>query len=158
MTEFWTKLSERERLMVGVGGAVVAVFILIQFILVPIIGWRDEMGQKRDNAVAFYELVARASALAGGAGASTEAETSTPVRNVVSQSAARAGVELNFVNQRPDDGVDLNASAEPAALFAWLATLETEHAIVVAVADIARESGDDGKVRAQLTLVRRAAW
>ena len=33
-----------------------------------------------------------------------------------------------------------------------------EHAIAVAVADIARESGEDGKVRAQLTLVRRAAW
>ncbi|MEZ5897483.1 MAG: type II secretion system protein GspM [Parvularculaceae bacterium] len=158
MNEFWTKLSERERIMVGVGGAVVAAFVLIQFILVPIIGWRDEMGRKRDNAIAFYEVVARASALAGAAGASAGADTSTPVRNVVSQSAARAGVELNFVNQRPDDGVDVNASAEPAALYAWLAALESEHAIAVAVADIARESGEDGKVRAQLTLVRRAAW
>jgi type II secretory pathway component PulM len=154
MNEFWQKLSERERRLVFIGGGAVAIFILLQFILVPMFGWRTEMEQKRNNAVAFYDLVARASAFGGAA---VEGEQSTPVRNLVTESAPAAGIELNFVNQRPDNGVDLNATASPDVLFAWLTGLERDHGVVVAVADIARETGSEN-VRAQLTLVRRAAW
>jgi len=150
---FWEKLSPRERVFVMAGGAIVGLLVLLQLIVAPAIGWREAMKAKRAGAEDLYRLVASASANAGGAAASAGADLSTPIINVVTDTAAAGGVEISFRNARPDGGVDATIAADPEKLFDWLRTIESRYGVTVAAADIAREK--DGRVRAQLTLARR---
>ncbi len=153
MRAFWEKLSPRERVFVMAGGAIVGLLVLLQLIVAPAIGWREAMKAKRAGAEDLYRLVASASANAGGAAASAGADLSTPIINVVTDTAAAGGVEISFRNARPDGGVDATIAADPEKLFDWLRTIESRYGVTVAAADIAREK--DGRVRAQLTLARR---
>lgn len=153
MKAFWERLSSRERVFVMAGGAIVGLLVLLQLIIAPAIGWREAMKAKRAGAEDLYRLVANASANAGGAAASAGADLSTSIINVVTDTAASGGVEISFRNARPDGGVDATIAADPEKLFDWLRTLESRYGVTVAAADIAREK--DGRVRAQLTLVRR---
>lgn len=153
MKAFWERLSPRERVFVMAGGAIVGLLVLLQLIIAPAIGWREAMKAKRAGAEDLYRLVANASANAGGAAASAGADLSTPIINVVTDTAASGGVEISFRNARPDGGVDATIAADPEKLFDWLRTLESRYGVTVAAADIAREK--DGRVRAQLTLARR---
>ena len=152
---FWEKLAPRERVFVMIGGTVAALLILVQIIIAPAVGWRRSMADKRVGAEDLYRLVSSASANAGGAALSAGADLTTPIINVVTDTAAANGVEISFRNGRPDGGVDATISADSEKLFDWLRTLETRYGVSVAAADIAREK--DGGVRAQLTLVRRGA-
>ena len=140
MRAFWEKLSPRERVFVMAGGAIVGLLVLLQLIVAPAIGWREAMKAKRAGAEDLYRLVASASANAGGAAASAGADLSTPIINVVTDTAAAGGV-------------DATIAADPEKLFDWLRTIESRYGVTVAAADIAREK--DGRVRAQLTLARR---
>ncbi len=153
MRAFWEKLSQRERVFVGVGGAIAGLLVLFQLIVAPAVGWRQSMAEKRDGAEDLYRLVASASASAGGATQDAGADLTSPIINVVTDTAAAGGVEISFRNARPDGGVDATVSAESEKLFEWLRTLESRFGVTVAAADIAREK--DGGVRAQLTLARR---
>lgn len=154
MRAFWQRLSQRERLFVIAGGAVIALLALLQLIVAPAIGWRRSMAEKREGAEDLYNLVASASAASGGAITNATADLSAPIINVVTDTAAAGGIEISFRNARPDGGVDANITADPEKLFSWLRTLETDFGVSVAAADIAREK--DGRVRAQLTLARRS--
>ncbi len=153
MKAFWERLAPRERLFVLAGGALAAALIVLQLIIAPALGWREAMKSKRTGAEDLYRLVASASASAGGAATSAGADLSTPIINVVTDTAGAGGVEISFRNARPDGGVDATIAADPEKLFEWLRTLEERYGVSVAAADIAREKG--AGVRAQLTLVRR---
>lgn len=153
MKAFWEKLAPRERLFVLAGGAIAGALILLQLIIAPALGWREAMKSKRAGAEDLYRLVASASASAGGVATTAGADLSTPIINVVTDSASAGGVEISFRNARPDGGVDATVAADPEKLFEWLRTLETSYGVAVTAADIAREKG--GGVRAQLTLARR---
>ncbi|MFN3960122.1 MAG: type II secretion system protein GspM [Parvularculaceae bacterium] len=153
MRAFWDRLSPRERLFVIAGGAVIALLLLFQLIVAPAVGWRRAMADKRAGAEDLYRLVASASANAGGAALNSGADLNAPIINVITDSAAAAGVEISFRNARPDGGVDATVAADPEKLFEWLRSLESRYGVSVAAADIAREK--DGGVRAQLTLARR---
>ena len=155
MKEFWDRLQPRERLFVMVGGAVAGLLMLLQLIVAPAIGWREAMKAKRAGAEDLYRVVASASASAGGLASNAGADLSTPIINVVTDTAGASGVEISFRNARPDGGVDATVAADPEKLFEWLRALESSYGISVAAADIAREKG--GGVRAQLTLARRGA-
>lgn len=153
MKAFWERLAPRERLFVIAGGAVAGALVLLQLIVAPAIGWREAMKSKRAGAEDLYKLVATASASAGGAAATAGADLSTPIINVVTDTAGANGIEISFRNARPDGGVDATVAADPEKLFEWLRTLESNYGVSVAAADIAREK--NGGVRAQLTLARR---
>ncbi|MDZ7627773.1 MAG: type II secretion system protein GspM [Parvularculaceae bacterium] len=153
MKAFWDRLSQRERLFVLFGGALVAILVLLQLIVAPAIGWRRSMAEKREGAEDLYKLVASASATSGGVATNAASDRSTPIINVVTDTAAASGVEISFRNARPDGGVDANITSDPEKLFDWLSTLESSFGVSVTAADIAREK--DGSVRAQLTLARR---
>lgn len=153
MKAFWEKLAPRERLFVMAGGAIAALLILVQIIIAPAVGWRRSMAEKRSGAEDLYRLVSSASVNAGGAALSAGADLTTPIINVVTDTAAAGGIEISFRNARPDGGVDATIAADAEKLFDWLRMLESRYGVSVAAADIARDK--DGGVRAQLTLIRR---
>jgi type II secretory pathway component PulM len=153
MRAFWERLAPRERLFVIGGGAIVGLLVLLQLIIAPAVGWREAMKTKRSGAEDLYKLVASASASAGGAAANANADLSTPIINVVTDTAGANGIEISFRNARPDGGVDATIAADPEKLFEWLRQLESAYGVTVTAADIAREKS--GGVRAQLTLARR---
>lgn len=156
MKAFWERLSDREKLFVGAGGAIVAVLALVQLVILPAIGWRGQMSEKRAGAEQLYDLVSEASASAGAVATGPAADLSTPILNVITQSTGDFGVVVNYRNGRPDGGVDANVVADPAKLFEWLKHLETQYGVSVAAADISRSTGG-AEAQAQLTLIRRAA-
>ncbi|MCL2790582.1 MAG: hypothetical protein FWD79_08045 [Desulfobulbus sp.] len=54
------KLSQREKLVVGIGGCAVILFVLVQFIVFPLIDGRDRMAKRlaaREKAVAEMRLL-----------------------------------------------------------------------------------------------------
>ncbi len=155
MAAFWQNLSDRERLLIAVGGALAGLFIVLQFVIAPILDWRDDQRQRLNEAKALYEIVAEAAprgrAMAAGAGANA-----TPVRNAVTQSANAAGVSIVYVNVRADGVVDANvASAPPGALYDWIQLVRNDYGVTIETADIARETGNPEVVRAQLSFSRR---
>lgn len=156
MKAFWERLSDREKLFVGIGGAIIAVLALMQLIITPAIGWRSGMSEKRERAEELYGLVAKASASAGVTAAAAGVDLDTPILNVITQSTAQHGIQVNYRNARDDGGVEANVAAEPSKLFDWLRALESQHGVSVAAADIARAAAG-GTVQAQLTLIRRTA-
>ncbi|MEM8936325.1 MAG: type II secretion system protein GspM [Pseudomonadota bacterium] len=151
MSEFWRNLSERERILVKVAAALGALLAVSQLILAPLSAWRAD--QKRDLAQAesLYTLVTQAAA-ASPAGAFAQSDASS-LRAAVLQTAAEAGVQLNYVNVRADGAVETSAVlADPDTLFSWLDALRRDHGARVINADIAREPAQPSRVRAQLTL------
>lgn len=154
MKEFWSRLSSREKLFVGAGGAIAALIIVLQFILAPAFGWRADMAQKRTNAEDLYRLVTRASATAGVAAASADVDADTPILTVLTQTTGEFSITVNYRNARADGAVETNIAAPAEKIFEWLRALDARYGIIVAAADIARSpSGDEAQ--AQLTLVRR---
>lgn len=148
MKAFWARLSERERLFVAVGGAVVAVFIVLQLMISPALGWRAGQSDRRNRAEELYRLVAEASATAGTVAARGDADLQTPILNVLTQSTGEFGVEVNYRNGRQDGGVEANVAADPAKLFEWLVMLEDRYGVAVASADVSRDASG-AKVQAQ---------
>jgi type II secretory pathway component PulM len=155
MRAFWERLSEREKLFVGVGGAIIAALAAFQLIVAPAFGWRRGMSEKRQRAEELYGIVSEASANAGVVAAAAGVDLATPALNVLTQSTGEYQIEVNYRNAREDGGVEANVAADPQKLFEWLQALESRYGITVASADIARASSVEG-VQAQLTLVRRS--
>ncbi|MEZ5921728.1 MAG: type II secretion system protein GspM [Parvularculaceae bacterium] len=152
MTAFWQNLSDREKLFVVFGGAIVAVLLSVLLILRPAINWRSNMHERRAAAEDLYRLVSKASENSAPGAAAAGVDLNTPLLNVLTSSAAASNVEVSYRNARADGGVDANLTAAPQDLFAWLKILDERYGVMVASADIAREQ--QGGVRAQLTLVR----
>lgn len=156
MKEVWNRLSDREKIFVGVGAALAAAVIILQLVIAPAAAWRNEQAQRRNRAEDLYRLVSEASSLAGVAAAAAGVDLETPLQNVLTQTTAEYAIAVNYRNARADGAVEANVAAPPDKLFAWLRALETRYGVTVASADIARSpSGEEAQ--AQLTLVRRAA-
>ena len=154
MKEFWARLSSREKLFVGVGGALAGVIIMLQFILAPALGWRADMTQKRQSAEELYRLVTEASASAGVAAASAGVDIETPILNVVTRTTGEFSIAVNYRNARADGAVEANVAAPASKIFEWLRALDARYGVIVAAADIARSASGE-EAQAQLTLVRR---
>lgn len=156
MKAFWARLSDREKLYVGAGGAIAAIIILVQLIIMPAIGWRESMKEKREGAEDLYRLVSEASASAGVAAAAAGVDLQTPILNVLTQTTGEFSIVVNYRNARADGAVETNIAAPPEKIFDWLRALESRYGVIVASADIGRSASGD-QAQAQLTLVRRSA-
>ena len=157
MKAYWAKLSQRERLVVTVGGALVALMAFFQFAVSPLMDWRGSRDRELSQARNVYRLAVQASASSGVA-ETASADVSTPVRNAVSDVALRYSITLDFVNVRPDGAVEANVgSAATDALFSWFSELETKFGVTLVSADIAREGDEGATARAQLVFARPGA-
>ena len=156
MNEFWKRLSDREKLAVGVGAAIAGVVIILQLILSPVLGWRAEQAEQRQRAEDLYRLVTQASGSAGIAAGEAGADMSTPILNALTTTTGEFSITVNYRNARGDGAVETNVTAPADKIFDWLRALDKRFGVTVASADIARGAAGE-EVQAQLTLVRRAA-
>lgn len=156
MKDFWNRLNEREKIFVGAGGAIAALIILVQLIILPAVNWRADMTQRRESAKDLYRMVSEASASAGVAAAAAGVDLQTPILNVLTQTTGEFSIVVNYRNARPDGAVEANVVAPSSKIFEWLGALESRYGVTVAAADIAR-GASGAEAQAQLTLVRRAA-
>ena len=156
MKAFWARLSDREKLFVGVGGAVAAFVIAFFLVLKPLSSWRADEAARRTGGEELYRLVAEASASAGVVAAQAGVDLETPVLNAVTQTTGEYAIIVNYRNARADGAVEANVAAPAAKIFDWLRALEARYGVSVAAADISR-ANSEGEVQAQITLVRRVA-
>ena len=155
MIAWWQGLSERERLIVGVGGAVAALLFVFQFMVKPVANWHAGMSSRADVASQEYALVTSAAAAGARVAApSDSANTNVPLRQALTLSAAAAQIDLVRVGAEVDGQIEAQPSAvEPERLFQWIAALDSRYGISVAFADIARV--EDGEVNAQVLVFER---
>ncbi|MEL6359785.1 MAG: type II secretion system protein GspM [Pseudomonadota bacterium] len=157
MTEFWTQLSDRERQLIIAGAGVALFFVVVQFVVMPLLDWRKDRLAAAESAESTYDLVVEAASRKPVAQSSTASNpnASKPIRNVLSETATQSGVNLIYVNVRPDGAVDANATnVDPATLFAWFSSMEAGFDVRLLRADISREQSSPGTLRAQMTFTR----
>ena len=122
-------LSQRERVLLGVMGVLIAIVVLWLGIARPVESGlqsaRDRQAAALDRNVAMRAKV-------------KAVQTSSPAANVagaldqtIGQSAGEAGFTLERVQAQGDSRVEIAiASARPTVLFGWLARLETQGIVV----------------------------
>ena len=157
MKAYWQNFSDRERLLIMVGAAIIGLGLFYLAVLSPLNSWRENAEQRSVTAERNYTMVRQAAMRGGGVQVSANADTQTPIRNVLSQTAERFGFPLSSYNPLPDGNVTASADGVSAdQLFNWVGELERRYGITVITADIAREADDPDLVRVQLTLGRGA--
>lgn len=156
MTEHWNGLSPREKIFVIGGAAIIIVFVLFQFVFSPVVDWRRDQERSIVRAEKLYELAVQASASSGTA-ATADADLVTPVRNVISNTAASRDILLDFVNARDDGSVEVTiGDTSTDNLFGWFANLESEYGVVLSNADVARNIEVQDVANARLVFSRLA--
>lgn len=135
------------------GGAIAALALVFQAVYAPLASWRKNAKGDLARAEGLYDLVVEAAAIApqsDGAPAAIGA-AERPLRAVVTSTANDAGVDLIFVNARPDGAVEANAGpTDPERLFNWIGALSAEHGATISFADVSRTQDGDGTVRGRL--------
>lgn len=153
MTAWWRDLSQRERMLILIAGALAGVLFLSLGVIRPIADWRAGAEARARTARDGYELTAAAAAVAGGAREAAP-RAQTPIRDALITTAKAAGIELVRLGTQTDNQIEIQV--EPVSgdvFFAWLAELENRYGLTVAVADVAR--GDAGKVTPQVLVFER---
>jgi general secretion pathway protein M len=158
IAELWSARSDRERLLLGVAGALLALLV-VSFGLV-----RPAFDARADGAAAY----ARASALltdaraaadeaavlrAGGAARPRDA---TSVRTSLTEAARAAGVAITRLEPAADGRLAVSLDAVgPAAFYDWVARLERDHGVPVASVNL-RRNDQGGTVRASVVVLEGA--
>ena len=156
MKAFWEGLSARERLLFQVAGGLAAALLFSLVILRPFNEWQAAQRKALQRAEGLYEIVVEAAAFSGNK--SIEDAGTGPIRNAVTATASSLGVELVFVNVRPDGAVEANAApSQPSRLFQWLDILSRDHGFEITYADLVRDQSDQSLVRGRLILARKGA-
>lgn len=147
LTARWAAFAPRERLLIGVAGALALVLLLSVLVFRPLANARA------NGMAAFEEAAITRAAVARAAGSGAASGGPTPDLRALAQASADAfGVVVDRYDFQ-DGAVDLTVSdVDAPTLYAWLATLEEEG---VAVREAQLRAGDDGLVTARLTLAGR---
>ncbi|WP_031549644.1 type II secretion system protein GspM [Parvularcula oceani] len=150
VTDAYARLSPRERLLVLLAAALLGVLILWFAVFGPILAARDAAKASYAEAAQTYALVQRAAATPR-----TETPGSAePLRSVLSQTAAQAGLTIDRYDIQ-ENAIDLTVASTAAdTLYSWLGELSRRHGIVVREGTV-REVGEGGEITARLTLVRQ---
>lgn len=151
LTDWLAGRTQRERWML-IGLAVVAGGILVFYGLVqPLYGWREAAAERRADAVEATRLIAAAEArLQPGA-------TSDPARlaEVAGPLAEAQGLAVEL-SPGDDGGLAFSAQQAPtAALFGWLAALESQHGVEAVAISVTENA--DATLQAQGLLVSSSA-
>lgn len=142
-------LSQREQIMLGGLGALVAVLVLVYGLISPILNF--EASATRDYRDARRLSVITADLEAPG----VESSDDRALRSIVTQMADRRKLKYTRVNQTADGQLQVDMESAPyAAFFAWLQQLEEEADIVVTSAFVA-PGETAAAVEARVTLVRQ---
>ncbi|TRO95551.1 type II secretion system protein M [Glycocaulis profundi] len=153
----WRTRTAREQTLLAGSATVLAAVLGWTLAVQPLLTFRDGAQTRYAAAMAehleIHQGLERHRALA--ATATEYDDRGLPLRAVVAQGAARAGVTLARV--LPDESGRLNVwieSADPGALMGWLEALSADSAITATRASIDRAAPGSDQVRAQLLLER----
>lgn len=126
----WDGRTRREQQMLVVMALLVAAVVVSLGVVRPVTGWRDEAA--RDRARAGTELAEVRTALvrlAPTAGGEARAADARGLEPVLVQTAEAAGLQLT-TGMDPSGRLGFRvANASGAAVFGWLAALETTHGL-----------------------------
>lgn len=154
MSGWWNTLSSRERMLLGLLGALMAAFLVLQFAWTPLTDWRDRETIRAEQARDGLELVATAAAQ-GRVNIAAAPSSQVPLRQALTQSAASVGIELVRVGAAVNGQIEIQtADISGDTLFQWISMLQTEYGVTVAFADISRD--DNGLVKAQVLVFERS--
>lgn len=154
MSDWWQNMAPRERLLIGVAGALTALFILWQFILVPMLERRAdarvELAQSSQTLTRIKDayMSRRASGALLGAtpdmpqqGVSSEA-----FKAQVTRAASDKGLSITRLQGGDSNSVGVVFErADPRLLFLWLEDVETR--LGGQVTRMTMEQAGDGAVR-----------
>jgi general secretion pathway protein M len=154
MRAWYENLSERDRSVVSIGGAVALALVLLAIIL-PL-STQISLARKRittkQGDLAFIQSVASQVAAAGpGAPGAANAESLVVL---IDSSARESGLGKSLSSSQPtgDKGLRIRLDKAPFdALVAWLARLSQQHGVRVESAEI-ESAGETGLVNAGLVL------
>jgi len=158
MKAWFAGLEQRERLMVGAGGAAAAIIILWGFIWMPLRGGSVELRETVAEKRVLLVDLQRAEALSGG-NVPPQADQSAGQSLVVlvDRTAQPMGLAGAFTRTRPDGADAINVTFSNAAfdnLLTWLVMLEQSYGISVESASF-NGSREQGLVNGQILLRRR---
>ena len=147
---WFTGLSQRERVLVGFAGLLLAGVVGYYGIARPIVGAMVHAEERYIDAVERQGRIGAKVAALQQPGSGQKSKFSGAIDIFVSQSAGETGIAVGAVNPQPDDRVNMVVeSAKPTALFGWLARIEREG---VAVESLSVNPAGNGTVTATLTL------
>lgn len=139
--------SLREQRLLMVMGALVAGIVLWFGVITPSLNWRSAAAERRAEAEVDLALIEAGAARIKGGASSMAADQV--------EAAARRGADAGGVNAvfNPlDEGVGFSVNgASTATLFAWLATLKTDHGIDARVLTVSENA--DATLNAEGLLV-----
>jgi type II secretory pathway component PulM len=150
MMEWWAKLSLRERSLVGAAAALVALIVLLQFILFPLLASRSAAALSVEQASRTLDLMT-SRGFSPSAGTDPAAGTGTPMdadtrRRAILEAATRRGLAIARVQVSPDGIVTVQVNdANAENVFAWLLELRASAGLEASRATI-NEAGS-GLVR-----------
>lgn len=148
MSAWWTGLSPRERWLVGLGASILALFILFQFMWVPMTESRARAEQDRTVQLNEARLIAQNAGAVQSAGSAEKAAFS---RDTLIRSARQYDLAISRVAPNGQNGLTVwfDRASGPAVL-TWLDTVQAGYVMNVDRAQMVRE--DDGTVSAQFTV------
>lgn len=131
LVDWWGGLSRRERVLVGIMFALLAIVVVWLGIARPVeSGLKsavERQGAALDRNVAVKARVRALKTLPAGPGAGPAA----PVSQLVGESASEAGLTLDRNQEQGPDRVDIAiATVRPTAFFGWIAQLEAQGVVV----------------------------
>ncbi|MEH6715563.1 type II secretion system protein GspM [Parasphingorhabdus flavimaris] len=147
---WFSGLSQRERLLVGVAGLLLVGLVGYYGVARPMVGAMSASEDRYMNAVEQQgRIEAKVAALLQPVQGTT-VKFSGAIDNFVSQSAGETGIAVGSINPQSDSRVNMVVeSAKPTALFGWLARIEREG---IAVENLNVDPAGNGTVSATLTL------
>ena len=157
MSAWFANLNPRERLIVGIGGALAVLLLAWAYLWTPLVTRAGEL----DGAVADKRLLLidlhRAAALAANSPVTAAArESGESLVVLVANTADSVGLSDSFSQTRPDGIDSINVSFRDAPfdiLVGWLVLLDTGYGIGVESATF-NGTSESGVVSGQLLLTR----
>jgi len=151
--QWFTGLSLREKILVGIASMLLALVVAIYGIYFPltsaILDKRIEYREALERRVAIEAMVAHAARKQPGAAAT---ESGAAVETLINQSATEAGFTLEKLDAAGTEGAVITITqARPSALLKWLAELELRG---LRTEQIDIKTGSAGTVTVNATLAR----
>lgn len=151
MLETYRNLSERERRLLMVLGAVVGLLVLVYGLIFPTLNFAQSSARDYARAERLAALTENLEAPGTGP------EDDRGLRSVVTQRADSRKIIYTRINQSPDGAIEMDLQdVSHAAFFAWLEQLEREDGIVVASA-LVNPGEETGTIEARVTLTREGS-
>lgn len=150
MRAWWESRAPREQALIALGGALLALVLLGQFVVAPALQARGSAADRYERAAALYDTVmARTPLAAATSSGAFEAVRIDDLRNTAADAARRRGLAVSRLQTSGDGGLVVGLeAADPQLLFAWLIEMRAAPGGEVSRATLTRV--DSGQVRASV--------